>query len=523
MQLLRELDELEDAATGEDEQQAELSLTSLPKSVGVALRSGAERVAVRLAWRAGQRNEDQLTNLIFFSRNPNRWGQRLAKSDPDFAVLSQEWLRIRAEVVRPALASGGSPPNSGGAGQGDLSYAIKPGEEFGGKWRSTRPPGLPAAARRTSAPGAALTPIEKLARAQGLEETFVRLVIHLAKTESGGRFALPAIRFNALPPSERGGAPLITAWGAFSFNRDAWRGLPGVAAGSFPWDATPGEEIGRPIARYAELFRQVLAAGGSDLDAARGVRLWHRSPIGEYKPYLAIGRKSGFAAAWGRLPVERRAKVDGYLQAAGILPAGSQELETFAFEEELEAPPSGIEDRTSRSPRDKHKGIRDPASVTALVLHQMAFSRGNDPAKYDKVTAHFVILPNGHTAQLHPASAILWASNGFNKLTVAVEFAGNFPNVKGRCWKPEKFGCHRVTPEQIAAGRNLIRHLVATLGIRHVLAHRQSSASRANDPGPDLWYHVGQWAVDMLGLSDGGPGFKIGSGNPIPSEWRALR
>ncbi|MFN7999717.1 MAG: hypothetical protein U0X75_01730 [Acidobacteriota bacterium] len=54
----------------------------------------------------------------------------------------------------------------------------------------------------------------------------------------------------------------------------------------------------------------------------------------------------------------------------------------------------------------------------------------------------------------------------------------------------------------------------------HVLAHRQSSGQRENDPGPDIWYHVGQWAIDNLGLKDGGPGFKVGTGNPIPDLWR---
>ena len=58
------------------------------------------------------------------------------------------------------------------------------------------------------------------------------------------------------------------------------------------------------------------------------------------------------------------------------------------------------------------------------------------------------------------------------------------------------------------------------MGLTHVLAHRQSSGTRENDPGPDVWFDVGQWAVNTLGLKDGGPGFKIDTGNPIPEEWR---
>lgn len=58
------------------------------------------------------------------------------------------------------------------------------------------------------------------------------------------------------------------------------------------------------------------------------------------------------------------------------------------------------------------------------------------------------------------------------------------------------------------------------MGLTHVLAHRQSSAARENDPGPDLWRGVGQWAVENRGLNDGGPKFKVGDGNPIPDAWR---
>jgi hypothetical protein len=180
----------------------------------------------------------------------------------------------------------------------------------------------------------------------------------------------------------------------------------------------------------------------------------------------------------------------------------------------------GIEDRTMHTSRDKRKGTRPVSGVDALVLHQMAFSRGNDLKRYDSVTAHFVITPDGKIAQLHPVTAKLWASNGFNSRSVAVEFAGNFPSTSGKCWNAAKFGCHKVTPAQIAAGRKLVGHLKKTIGITHIFAHRQSSASRANDPGPDVWCGVGEWAIRRAGLTDGGPTYKIDSGNPIPAAWR---
>ena len=214
------------------------------------------------------------------------------------------------------------------------------------------------------------------------------------------------------------------------------------------------------------------------------------------------------------------------LESDPLIASESREPEDafeFAEEQLFEDAPAGgsrIQDRTRLTPRDKRKGVRDMKKVYALVLHQMAFSRGSNNTRYDTVTAHFAILPDGQILQLHPLSALLWASNGFNTGSVAVEFAGNFPNTKGKCWSAKKFGCHRVTPEQIEAGRYLVDHLIAAMGLTHILAHRQSSAMRENDPGPDIWYHVGQWAIENRGLKDGGLGFKVGSGNPIPDAWR---
>lgn len=183
---------------------------------------------------------------------------------------------------------------------------------------------------------------------------------------------------------------------------------------------------------------------------------------------------------------------------------------------------SRIIDLTAKADKSNRKGTRDPKSVYALVLHQMACcANRKDPLKsYLKIGSHFAILRDGKILQLHPVSALVWASNGFNSRSVAVEFAGNLPSTRGKWWKGDKYGKNHLTPEQVDAGRYLIRWLIKSMGLTHVLAHRQSSGTRENDPGPDIWYHVGQWAIDNLKLRDGGPGFKIGTGNAIPDEWR---
>jgi N-acetylmuramoyl-L-alanine amidase-like protein len=194
----------------------------------------------------------------------------------------------------------------------------------------------------------------------------------------------------------------------------------------------------------------------------------------------------------------------------------------FNEEWEREVPSqAGIIDLTARTPTNQ-RHPRGRTRVDALVLHQMAccFQPRDPLQRFLSIVAHFAITADGRILQLHPTSALLWASNGFNHRSVAVEFAGNFPNTQGRWWQGDTFGRNQPTQRQVEAGRRLIRHLRSTIGITHVLAHRQSSGSRENDPGPDIWCNVGQWAVTNLGLSDGGPGYRIGSGNPIPDAWR---
>jgi hypothetical protein len=150
---------------------------------------------------------------------------------------------------------------------------------------------------------------------------FAESVRHLAHTESTATFGLPARTFDARPKLAREpGKPLITAWGAFQFNRDAWRALPETASDAFPWQCTPCEEIGWPLRKYARLFQEIRGAGGGDLAAARGLRLWHRAP-GAYRAYVRRGRQVGFQRAWmdveprHREVVETRLKMNARLAA----------------------------------------------------------------------------------------------------------------------------------------------------------------------------------------------------------------
>jgi hypothetical protein len=90
------------------ETEEELGFLGAPGAVLDALSSGSASVAIRTAAALGFRDENTLTNLVFFARHPERVGRKLEKSEPGFQALSREWLEIRDRLVRPIL--GGAEP-----------------------------------------------------------------------------------------------------------------------------------------------------------------------------------------------------------------------------------------------------------------------------------------------------------------------------------------------------------------------------------------------------------------------------
>ena len=64
-----------------------------------ALRAGNEPLAVRFAISSGVRDENRLSDLVFYTRYPQQQGKKLMRGDP----LIPKWLEIRDRVVRPVL------------------------------------------------------------------------------------------------------------------------------------------------------------------------------------------------------------------------------------------------------------------------------------------------------------------------------------------------------------------------------------------------------------------------------------
>lgn len=71
-----------------------------------------ERQAIAEAIKLGDRNENHLSDIIFFNRHPERGGRFIERAERDYTTVSREWIAIRNTIVRPALR-GTTPPAPG--------------------------------------------------------------------------------------------------------------------------------------------------------------------------------------------------------------------------------------------------------------------------------------------------------------------------------------------------------------------------------------------------------------------------
>jgi hypothetical protein len=197
--------------------------------------------------------------------------------------------------------------------------------------------------------------------------------------------------------------------------------------------------------------------------------------------------------------------------------------------------PFHLVDMRARSTKTKVYGHRPWSKVTGICLHQTACMMGERPERYENTGAHVVITRSGKVIWLHDLDSLVIHGHGWNAQTVGFEIDGLFAGVEGdpkTVWDDPSTERHETgttpTPAQLEAVRAAIRwvcHEVADKGgkVTALVAHRQSSDTRRNDPGSAIWKAVALPMHAELGLSDGGPGFKIGNGRPIPEAWDPSR
>lgn len=172
--------------------------------------------------------------------------------------------------------------------------------------------------------------------------------------------------------------------------------------------------------------------------------------------------------------------------------------------------------------------------LTGIVIHQTACDMGESVGRYDTIGSHFAILRNAKILWMADPRLEIIHANGFNARCLGIEYNGRYPGLLddpntahdealATTWN-DPTTKHReqpmtAPPEMLLAGRMLLRWLKHRYPeLLYLLFHRQSSGTRQNDPGQEIAVDTRRVAIE-LGLSDGGPGFKIDSGRAIPYAW----
>jgi N-acetyl-anhydromuramyl-L-alanine amidase AmpD len=165
---------------------------------------------------------------------------------------------------------------------------------------------------------------------------------------------------------------------------------------------------------------------------------------------------------------------------------------------------------------------RELAKVTGICLHQTACYMGERPSRYDGTGSHFIVTRAGRVIWLHDFNRRVVAANGWNDGTISIEVDGLYAGVDGdpkTVWDdpstPIRETGMQLTAESVRAALDLLAWIRARVpSVRVIVAHRQSSGDRPNDPGSAIWQSV---ALEC-GLETS-PQTVLGTGKPIPEKW----
>lgn len=183
--------------------------------------------------------------------------------------------------------------------------------------------------------------------------------------------------------------------------------------------------------------------------------------------------------------------------------------------------------------------VRDPATITGIVLHQTACWFGVSSAQVSaaggdrelalhrralNVATHLTAfdgrdanLECGHAIYASPLVWYAYHANKANAVSLGVECEGVYPGLLSQ-------GGETPSARLVEASRAAVRFALEEgrrqgMPIEFLWAHRQSSATRRADPGEALWRAVAlDYAVPVLGLRTE-PARVWGDGRPIPVAW----
>lgn len=201
--------------------------------------------------------------------------------------------------------------------------------------------------------------------------------------------------------------------------------------------------------------------------------------------------------------------------------------------------PAGYLDLSERCTNTAwRKKDRPWSEITGVTLHQTGCPMAENLERWLDLKAHYGVTYSGQLYRVHRETDFGWHAQGLSHHEIGIEIAGLFLGVesdpKTRPGAPKSWATQSITPAQVTATKDLIRYLVALVkyhggALTEIHAHRQGApkddpkAGRKPDPGSKVWQEVALPLMAELGLSDGGPGWTLGKGEPIPEAWDSSR
>lgn len=155
--------------------------------------------------------------------------------------------------------------------------------------------------------------------------------------------------------------------------------------------------------------------------------------------------------------------------------------------------------------RSKVRGVIPWESLTSILFHLTAV-RMSAP-RFLGVPVQDGVAHDGTVVLCHELNDKLWHAHAGNSFSSGIEVSSK----KGE-----------ISPTQVLALQALVRYKHAERQRHHagpmvVNAHRQTSSTRPNDPGRDIWQAGAVYAMRELGLTEGPV---VGTGKPIRNSWR---
>ncbi len=173
-----------------------------------------------------------------------------------------------------------------------------------------------------------------------------------------------------------------------------------------------------------------------------------------------------------------------------------------------------------------YPALRSLAEVRRVVLHQwgahasLVRRRGESLEesairRARSVPYHLSVFSGGLVVWAWPATVSSWASNGYNRTSLAIGVGGRFPGLER-----DRLPVHSQIEDFADGLRVALAAVAEQLPGLAIVTHRQASRGRGADPGEAL-ARVAARAACALGLRVDFD-HTIGEGRPCPRLWSAL-